>query len=246
MKLRPTLLVVWSLIFLLLGSMISWAQTDGQPTPKSSLLGLGDVLKGLIGFVFGLLAFWVQRLYTRERRSLSANISTFSLLSLPETIRGQIQVKFQDQPVENILSNRVTFLNTGNQVIQNHEIKVTLGEGSKILHVDPGQRFEVVNSSEHYARLKLTFLNPRSSTDIGITTTGGGEQNLNIEGEGPGIQFKSGERILPVLDPNMTSDELLKLLRRVMWDRSKRTLPWVIAIYIVFIGLMALIVYWTS
>lgn len=202
-----------------------------------------DIVKGFVGFGFGLLAFWLQQMYARERRSLSANISTFSLLSLPETIRDQIQVTFQDQLVENILSNRATFLNTGNKVVQDHEIKIAIRAGSTILHIDPGPRFKVIESTDNHARLKLSFLNPRRSTDIRITTTGGGEQNLTIEGEGPGIQFNTGESILPVLDPNMSIEELTKLMRRAALRRMKKQLPWIIPVYLVLFVLMFLFLY---
>lgn len=201
-----------------------------------------DVAKALIGFFFGLLAFGIQRVFSRDRKTLIANISTFSLLSLPDTIRDQVSVLFRQKPVPNIFSHRITFLNSGNRVIENNDVSISIGQNAQILHAEPGNRFEQQSASEQLLKFKLRFLNPGDSTEIRVTTSGTASDEISVDGSGPGVKFIVGEKIIPVLDGNMTSEELRRQIQRVMFAKMKQQLPWFIVIYAVVLGVMFLVI----
>ena len=205
-----------------------------------------DLSKGFIGFLFGLAAFWLQHYFFRKRSSLTANLSTFSLLSLPDAIREQVEVRFRDHPVANIMNHTITLFNSGNQVIQNHELKITSGEDSEILHVDPGPRSEVTKSDDKQARVKIRFLNPRDSTEILISTTGGNESELELDGEGPGVRFKSGERILPVIEANMTAEDLTKVFQRAARGYLRKNWRRTVLVYALFLLALGAFIYFRS
>lgn len=194
------------------------------------------VITATIGFIFGLLGFWIQSYLKKEKRSLVANMTTYSLLSLPESIRDQLKVEFQGSAVKNVISHVITFYNDGNKVIENHSITCKMTMAAKLLHLDPGKRFTIKESSEKNIDLVLSFLNPGESSEFRIHTTGDLDEDINIEAEGPGVQFKLGEKLLPVLDPNATREDLFIIFKDMMLGNLKKNAWKVLVLYIVIIA----------
>lgn len=190
------------------------------------------IINGLIGFTFGLLAFWIQSHFKKEKRILRANTETFSLLSLPDALRNEVEVKFAGEIVENILVHRAYFWNAGNTTIENLEIIAELSDEQKVLFIDPDNRFTIEESESNRAVLILKFLNPSETKLVKFHTTGAKEGKIIIRGEGPGIDFKAGDRVLPVIDPNADPKELRNQILGVMFGRTKKNLVWFSLIYV--------------
>ena len=196
------------------------------------------LLIGLVtGIIPGLILAWFTVRINRKRLSLIANIATFSLMRLPESMRDKVKVTFSDKLVPNIMLHRVTFWNNGNQVIRDHPVKFTVGTESEILYVDFSDRFEIIEEDEHYVTLNLRFLNEKESREIGLHVTGGVDDELKIDGEGPGLHFDARERVLPVIDPTVDSDEL----RKQLMDALFRRVNWKLVI-LVYVAIIAIII----
>lgn len=204
---------------------------------------LEKIINGLIGFLFGLLAFWIKSFFEREKKSLTANIMTFSLLSLPDSIREHIVITFSGTPVSNMLVHRITFWNSGNTVIENHPITISTNEHSDLLYVDKGDRFTISDKGKHSATLTLTFLNPKESKHIQVHTTGDetAASEITVFGEGPGMDFKAGEKVLPVIRPDADPKEIRQQIFAAVFGKQKKFLIWLLVFYVLFFGAMMLL-----
>lgn len=200
-------------------------------------------MDGLIGFVFGLLAAWIQHRFKRERRSLNANIESFSLLSLPDVIRDQVDVMFSGKVVDNIKVHRIHFWNSGNKVIANHRVEIQTGNNEEILSIDTGDRFRGERQENQAATVRLEFLNPSESEEITIHTTGEAEQEITIKGEGPGVTFSVAKRVSPIIDPNADPKNFRRRLFHAILGGSKKRIIWAIVIYVILFSVWALVLY---
>jgi hypothetical protein len=207
---------------------------------------MNDIWKALVGFLFGLLAFGIQRIVSREKRALTAYTTTFSLLSLPDVIREQVKVTFAGDRVDNIVTHTITIVNSGNTTVLGHELTIRVEGDSRILHVAVPARVSIAQESTNVTKLLFPFVNKRQIMEIRVTTAGSQADNLLLDGEGPGVDFDAPKRRLPILHANMSQQELWKALRRLMFGQMLRQLPWLILIYGIAIGLVFLVLYLTE
>lgn len=147
----------------------------------------------IIGIIISIILYWIQR----PKSSLSWKIiSNAPLVKISSEIRGNLQVLFEGNLVENIQLIIVRIINTGNVSIKSgdyeHPINFTFDENAQILSAEiietiPNNIEVSVNIEENRVFMSPTLLNKGDSVTI-KTLVNQFENHILVDGRIVGVK----------------------------------------------------------
>lgn len=157
----------------------------------------------------GTYYFWVRQ---RSRRELGYEILSANVIipKLPKKtpdiqvmvksslLSGHAEGMMEYKPVEEILGFRVRIRNTGNQVLENQQVRFTMDEKARIISIEPEETPDLggraihctaQDSTSNVALAELPFLNPGQQVIFSLQSVDNAGTSCSVSAGAPGLRY---------------------------------------------------------